>query len=86
MLLSVLMYKIIGITMCKFCNWADDCIKKFRWFHISLIKIATFAFALMIAKLFPAILGLDWYMYLVIAILASVPPMLVMMKKDDGNS
>ena len=58
-------------------------IKKCRWFDISLIKIASFAFALMIAKLWSPILSLDWYWYLIIVILASIRPVMVMMKKDD---
>lgn len=48
--------------------------KLLEWYDISLIKLTTFAFALMIAKLWVGILYLDWYWYLVIAIVAAIVP------------
>ena len=72
----------MGIAMCKLLNWVDEKVKKFRWFDISLIKLATFSIALLIAKLFPVMLSLDWYVYLIIAILASVRGVYVMLRKE----
>jgi hypothetical protein len=40
-----------------------------------LIKTSTAAFILMIAKLWDGILALDWYWYLVIALVAVFPVM-----------
>jgi hypothetical protein len=52
-------------------QWANDMIKKLTCFDYALIKIGVFAFTLMLAKLCPAILYLDWYWYgLVYALIA----------------
>jgi len=42
---------------------------------IALTKIAVFAGALIIAKLWNPILSLDWYWYLIISILAAIKPL-----------
>ncbi len=57
-----------------FCKWLEKRMKLLKWYDISLIKLTTFAFALMIAKLWAGILYLDWYWYLVIAIVAAIIP------------
>ncbi|MBT4417297.1 hypothetical protein HOC80_04310 [archaeon] len=57
-----------------FCKWIKKRMKLLEWYDISLIKLTTFAFALMIAKLWVGILYLDWYWYLVIAIVAAIVP------------
>jgi hypothetical protein len=44
-------------------QWANDLIKKLTCFDYALIKIGVFAFTLMLAKLWPGILCLDWYWY-----------------------
>jgi len=54
-------------------KWANSRLKKLKWYHISFIKISTAAFALMVAKLWPGILGLEWYWYLVIALVVAIP-------------
>ena len=52
-------------------QWANDMIKKLTCFDYALIKIAVFSFTLMVDKLWPGILCLDWYWYgLVYAIIA----------------
>jgi hypothetical protein len=52
-------------------QWANDIIKKLTCFDYALIKISVFAFTLMLAKLLPGILCLDWYWYgLIYAIIA----------------
>lgn len=58
-----------------------DSVKKFEWFDISLVKLSTAAFILMVAKLWSGILALDWYWYLAIAILAAIRPFTQMLKK-----
>jgi len=50
-------------------------IKNMKWYDISLTKLSTAAFILMIAKLWSGILYLDWYWYLVIGIVAAIIPM-----------
>lgn len=55
-------------------SWMDSRIHKLRWFDISLIRIASFTFALMLAKLWSPLLSLEWYWYLLIAIVAAIRP------------
>ncbi|MFH1439657.1 MAG: hypothetical protein ABIG89_03760 [Candidatus Woesearchaeota archaeon] len=62
-------------------KWLTGKIKKFDFWDIPLIKIATGAFVLMIAKLWAPLLSLDWYWYLVIAVIASIKPVSVMFRK-----
>ncbi len=66
----------------SFFTWADKEIKKYHWYDISLIKLSTAAFVLMIAKLWPPLLGLDWYWYLIIALVAALPPLSKMCNKS----
>ncbi|MBR9703429.1 hypothetical protein GOV10_05290 [Candidatus Woesearchaeota archaeon] len=62
--------------MCKkFIKWVEKALKKFEWYDISLIKLTTAAFVLMIAKFWNGLLALDWYWYLIIGLVAAVHPM-----------
>ena len=61
--------------MRRLLSWVESTIKYFRWYDISLIKLSTAAFVLMVAKLWPPLLGLAWYWYALIAIVAAVPPL-----------
>lgn len=62
-------------------SWAESRIHIFRWHDISLIKLASAAFALLIAKIWPPLLALDWPVYLVITLMASTPVFLKMLRK-----
>jgi len=53
----------------------------FPYIDIRLMGLAGLAFGLMIAKLWEPILYLDWYWYLVIALLASIKPMMTFFKQ-----
>lgn len=57
-------------------------LKNLKWFDISLIKLSTAAFILLIAKFWTDILALDWYWYLAIGILAAIRPFALMFKKE----
>ncbi len=57
-------------------------VKKFEWFDISLVKLSTAAFILMIAKLWTGILALEWYWYLALAIIFAIRPWVQMFKKE----
>jgi hypothetical protein len=46
------------------------------WLDLALTKIAVFAGALFIAKLWNPILGLDWYWYLIVWIIAATKPLI----------
>ncbi len=65
--------------MCLF-SWADSKIKNFKSYDISLIKIATTALVLMLAKFFPVLTSLEWYWYLIVFFLTSVSVWLKMFK------
>ena len=73
---DVLMKDVMGLF-----SWIESKIRKMHWYDISLVKLASAAFALLIAKWWPPLLSLDWYWYLVIAIVASIIPMYRMFTK-----
>ncbi len=58
-------------------------LKNLKWFDISLIKLSTAAFILLIAKFWTDILALDWYWYLAIGLLAAIRPLALMFKKEE---
>ena len=62
-------------------EWMNENIKKCQWYDISLVKLSTAAFILMVAKLWAPILSLDWYWYLIIALIAALRPMMIMFGK-----
>lgn len=64
-----------------FTTWASSVVKKFEWYDISLVKLSTAAFILMVAKLWAPILSLDWYWYLLIALVVSIRPVMVMFRE-----
>ena len=49
---------------------------KADWLDVALTKIAVFAGALFIAKLWNPILDLEWYWYLIVWIAAAIKPMI----------
>ena len=53
-------------------KWADNLIKNFTCFDYFLVKIGVFSFTLMLAKLWPGVLCLDWYWYGLIYALVAV--------------
>ena len=61
-------------------SWADSRIQTLRWYDISLVKLAAFTFALLVAKVWPAILSFDWPVYLAITIVASLPVLIRMFR------
>ena len=48
-------------------------IKLLTFWDFPLIKLSTAAFILMIAKLWTGILALEWYWYLIIALVVAAP-------------
>jgi len=58
----------------SFTVWMNSKLRKLNWVDIQCIKLGSAAFVLMVAKLWPPLLSLDWYWYLVIALLAVVKP------------
>ncbi|MFT4297980.1 MAG: hypothetical protein ACMXX5_02200 [Candidatus Woesearchaeota archaeon] len=64
----------------KLNKWADKKIKKLNCCDMQCIKIAVIGFTLMIAKLWEPILALNWYWYGLIMVLASIKPIVKMIK------
>jgi hypothetical protein len=59
----------------------NKAIKKYTWRQIACIKLSVLFFTLMLAKLWPGILGLEWYVYMIIAVLLMIVPMVKLFKK-----
>lgn len=62
-------------------DYLNKSMKKMNVLDMSLTKIAVFAFALMLAKLWDPILMLDWYWYAGIWVVAAIVPMYHFFKK-----
>lgn len=56
-------------------KWANNKIEKLTWIDMGLTKLAVAAFALMIAKIWPALLNLDWYWYGLMWIFLAIIPL-----------
>lgn len=65
----------------SFNEWMNSKVQKCVWTDISLVKIASAAFILMVAKLWVPILSLEWYWYLLIALAASIKPVIKLFGK-----
>lgn len=62
-------------------KWYDQRAKNLGYVGVKSVKWASFALALMIAKLWPGILGLEWFWYMIIAIVFLVIAMFKFFKK-----
>ena len=62
-------------------DWHNNLSRKLRFPDISLIKLATAGFVLLLAKLWPPLLSLDWPWYLVIGLVPTFILMPKMFKK-----
>ncbi|MBM4177420.1 hypothetical protein FJ208_01295 [Candidatus Gribaldobacteria bacterium] len=56
----------------SFQNWAKSKIQKMDWLDMQIVKVASMAFALLLAKIYPPILGLSWYWYFLIFVLLAL--------------
>jgi len=57
----------------RYFNCINHHVSQFKWYHISSIKASTFAFTLLVAKLWPPILSLQWGIYILLTLVASIP-------------
>lgn len=64
-------------------SWVESKIRLYHWYDISLIKLSTAAFILMVAKLWPPLLSLDWHWYALIMILAALQPLRIIFRKNN---
>jgi len=56
-------------------NWAEGKMKNLDVWDMKLIKWSVAAFTLFIAKIWPPILGLEWYWYVALGVLFMARPM-----------
>ena len=61
--------------MKKYLDWANKNLKKMDVVDVKCIKLSTAAFTLMIAKLWPTILGLNWYWYTALGTIFMLKPL-----------
>jgi len=59
---------------------------KADWIDVALTKIAVFAGALFIAKVWDTILDLEWYWYLIVWIVAAIKPMITFFNRMKMSS
>jgi hypothetical protein len=55
-------------------------IKTLTLTDIQLIKLSVFAFTLLLAKLYTPLLSFNWYIYVIVFILAGIRPIYKMLK------
>lgn len=67
-------------------QWATDRTRTLEWYDVSLIKTGSALFVLMVAKLWPPLLSLDWYWYGALFVLVSIVPFYkYFIKKETSN-
>lgn len=58
-------------------KWLEKKVKKFKWYDISLTKLAVFFFTLFLVAVWPAFrelaLSIAWYWYLALGIIFAIP-------------
>ncbi len=62
-------------------EWAEGKLKEMDLWDIKLVKWSAAAFALMLAKLWPPLLSLDWYWYGLLGVVFMWRPMMKALKK-----
>ena len=65
----------------KFIDNVNKKIKNIDVYDISLTKLAVFFMTLFLVKIFPELLTLDWYVYIIIGIIFAIRPMYHFLKK-----
>ncbi|HSX21064.1 MAG TPA: hypothetical protein VLG38_08100 [Gammaproteobacteria bacterium] len=58
----------------KLKTWLEKRTKKLHWYDWVQVKWCAFFFGLFIAKVWPPILSLNWYWYLIIVVLLAIRP------------
>jgi hypothetical protein len=60
-------------------TWIDKNIKKLKWYDIPMLKLDVFFFTLFMIAIWPEfrnlVLGIEWFWYLAISVVLSVPLM-----------
>jgi len=53
-------------------SWYEKLIKTWNWWDMTVLKLCTFFFALLLAKLWMPLLSLDWYWYALVFVLTAL--------------
>jgi hypothetical protein len=59
----------------SFSDWMNKKVKKMSWVDIACVKIAVMFFTLMIAAIWPSLITLEWYWYLIPFLLFAIVPL-----------
>jgi len=70
----------MDIFKMKFFKWLDAVTKKLTWVDVHCIEWTALFAGLLIAKLFPQVLGFEWYWYLILMLAFSFKPLMKMLK------
>jgi predicted small integral membrane protein len=54
-------------------KWYNSMAKKLKWHDISLIKLSSALFALFLADIWPGLLALNWWWYLILSLVVAIP-------------
>jgi len=65
----------MGCSLMSLSKWAESKIRKLSIIEFPLVKLAIIAFTLMVAKLLPWLLSLEWYWYAITWVLVLIEPM-----------
>ena len=57
--------------MC-YSKWMDERIKRLTCWDMSILKVCVLSFALLVAKLWPAVLSLPWYVYAAVFVVTDI--------------
>ena len=63
-----------GVKDMGFIKWANSLVDEFDYFDMVLIKLATVAFTLMVARLWEPLLNLNWYWYGILFLILIIRP------------
>ena len=67
-------------------NWLDKRVARMNWMDVGLLKICVIAFALMLAKLWPALLAPAWQVFGSIFLVTYVPLAVKLLVLRDGHA
>ena len=62
-------------------KWANSVVKKFSWIDVKLIATVGVLLGFIIVKLFPGILSVDIWVWIIIAIILYIKPLSKVFKK-----
>jgi hypothetical protein len=58
----------------KFIRWVEQGYAKLDWSDMAMVKFSSILFGLLLAKIWPPILDLDWYWYLILVVIVAYKP------------